>query len=68
MLGVLKTLENIMPTNTLAELTDEQLDQVVGGAITAVKVNGGGNTPNGQANGVPTVYENPAGFAPPGQN
>jgi hypothetical protein len=41
---------------------------VVGGTITAVKENGGGNTPNGKANGVPTVNENPAGFAPPGQN
>jgi hypothetical protein len=60
--------ENIMPTATLAELTNEQLDQVVGGTITAVKENGGGNTPNGKANGVPTVNENPAGFAPPGQN
>jgi hypothetical protein len=31
-----------------------------------VKVNGGGHTPGGQANGVPN--ENPSGFAPPGQN
>jgi hypothetical protein len=37
-------------------------------AITAVKVNGGGNTPNGQANGVPTENQNPTGFPPPGQN
>ncbi len=36
--------------------------------ITPVKVNGGGNTPNGQANGVPTENQNPAGKAPPGQN
>ena len=36
--------------------------------ITAVKENGGGNTPNGTANGVPTTNENPAGKAPPGQN
>ncbi len=35
-------------------------------APTIVAVNGGGNTPNGEANGVPR--ENPAGFAPPGQN
>ena len=61
-----------MPENTLVELTDEQLDQVSGGAITAhyEKQNGGGNTPNGQANGVPTVYTgstNPAGQYPPGQ-
>jgi hypothetical protein len=37
-------------------------------AITPVKENGGGNTPNGQANGVPTENQNPAGHAPPGQN
>ena len=36
--------------------------------ITAVKENGGGNTPNGQANGVPSENQNPAGHAPPGQN
>jgi hypothetical protein len=36
--------------------------------ITPVKENGGGNTPKGQANGVPTVNKNPAGKAPPGQN
>ena len=37
-------------------------------AITPVKENGGGNTPNGQANGVPTENQNPTGKAPPGQN
>jgi hypothetical protein len=36
--------------------------------ITPVKENGGGNTPNGKANGVPTVNKNPAGKAPAGQN
>jgi hypothetical protein len=36
--------------------------------ITDVQVNGGGNTPNGNANGVPTTSLNPAGQAPPGQN
>jgi hypothetical protein len=35
-------------------------------APTIVAVNGGGNTPNGEANGVPRL--NPAGSAPPGQN
>jgi hypothetical protein len=30
------------------------------------KENGGGNTPNGQANGVPS--KNPAGHEPPGHN
>jgi hypothetical protein len=57
-----------MSIETLTVLTDEELDHVAGGEITPVQVNGGGNTPNGQANGVPTVNENPAGFAPPGQN
>jgi hypothetical protein len=33
-----------------------------------VQINGGGNTPNGNANGVPTTNLNPAGQAPPGQN
>ena len=32
------------------------------------QTNGGGNTPNGNANGVPTVSSNPAGHQPPGQN
>jgi hypothetical protein len=36
--------------------------------ITDTKTNGGGNTPNGKANGVPTVSTNPTGKAPPGQN
>jgi hypothetical protein len=31
-----------------------------------VQVNGGGHTPNGNANGVPS--QNPAGHEPPGQN
>ena len=35
-------------------------------APTIVAVNGGGNTPNGEANGVPRL--NPASFAPPGHN
>jgi hypothetical protein len=50
------------------ELTSDELNAVAGGSITGVQVNGGGNTPNGQANGVPTIYENPAGHIPPGQN
>ena len=36
--------------------------------IEPVKVNGGGNTPNGQANGVPSENQNPAGHAPAGHN
>jgi len=35
-------------------------------APTILQINGGGNIPNGNANGVPAV--NPDGFAPPGQN
>ncbi|MES2535944.1 MAG: hypothetical protein V4632_08745 [Pseudomonadota bacterium] len=50
------------------KLTSAQMDQVVAGAITPVKENNGGNTPNGTANGVPTVNKNPAGKAPAGQN
>ena len=45
-------------------LTETELGNVSGGAIT--KVNGGGNTPNGAANGIPN--SNPAGHEPPGQN
>ncbi|HVK07441.1 MAG TPA: hypothetical protein VM597_01560 [Gemmataceae bacterium] len=40
------------------------LEERIAPAIVAV--NGGGNTPNGEANGVPRL--NPAGYAPPGQN
>ena len=36
--------------------------------ITPVKENGGGHTPKGEANGVPTVNKNPAGKAPAGHN
>jgi hypothetical protein len=45
-----------------------KLEERIAPAIVDVKLNGGGNTPNGQANGVPTVSLNPAGKAPPGQN
>jgi len=45
-----------------------KLEERIAPKITAVQVNGGGNTPNGQANGVPTTNLNPAGAAPPGQN
>ena len=50
------------------KLTKDQLDRVVGGAITSEQINGGGKTPNGNANGVPTTSVNPTGKAPPGQN
>jgi hypothetical protein len=42
----------------------EQLEERI--APTIVAVNGGGNTPNGTANGVPRL--NPAGHAPAGHN
>jgi hypothetical protein len=42
----------------------ERLEERIAPTIEAV--NGGGNTPNGNANGVPNL--NPAGNAPPGQN
>jgi hypothetical protein len=45
-----------------------KLEERVAPSITAVHINGGGNTPGGNANGVPTTNENPAGHAPPGQN
>jgi hypothetical protein len=45
-----------------------KLESRIAPSITSIHVNGGGNTPNGNANGVPTVNVNPAGHAPPGQN
>ena len=50
------------------KLSKEQMASVTAGSITPVKENGGGKTPKGNANGVPTVNKNPAGKAPPGQN
>lgn len=52
----------------MRELKAKELKQVSGAKITPVQINGGGNTPNGNANGVPTTNLNPAGTAPPGQN
>lgn len=53
-------------------LEQTELTQVAGGKITAVttQFNGGGNTPSGNANGVPivTTNVNPTGKAPRGQN
>jgi len=42
----------------------EKLEERI--APTILQVNGGGNIPNGQANGV--AYSNPAGNEPPGWN
>ena len=46
----------------------EKLEDRIAPAIVAVQINGGGNTPNGNANGVPETNVNPAGKAPPGEN
>jgi hypothetical protein len=45
-----------------------KLEERIAPKITTIHVNGGGNTPNGNANGVPTVAVNPAGHQPPGHN
>ena len=44
------------------------LEARVAPSITTFHLNGGGHTPSGSANGVPTVSANPAGHLPPGQN
>ena len=46
----------------------QKLEERIAPAIVGVQINGGGNTPNGNANGVPVTNVNPAGHAPPGQN
>jgi len=45
-----------------------KLEPRIAPAIITTHVNAGGNTPKGQAHGVPTIATNPAGHAPPGQN
>jgi hypothetical protein len=50
--------------NRMREISEDELDLVQGGKIT--QENGGGQTPGGNAFGVPS--ENPAGNEPPGQN
>ena len=50
------------------KLSSAQMDRVVAGKLTTTQTNGGGQTPNGAANGVPTTTTNPAGHAPPGAN
>ena len=45
-----------------------RLEERIAPKIVAVQINGGGNTPNGNANGVPVTNLNPSGLAPPGQN
>jgi len=52
------------PKETKGRFRIEKLEERI--APTIVQVNGGGNVPNGNANGVPA--SNPAGHEPPGQN
>jgi len=49
---------------TKSKFRIEKLEERIAPAI--LQVNGGGNVPNGEANGVPA--SNPAGHEPPGQN
>jgi hypothetical protein len=57
-----ETMEGVEPSTITLEI--EPLEERIAPSIVAV--NGGGNTPGGEANGVPR--ENPAGHAPPGHN
>jgi hypothetical protein len=50
------------------KLSPAQLDKVVAGKLSTTQVNGGGQEPQGNANGVPTTTVNSGGNAPPGQN
>ena len=53
------------------KLSKEQMASIVAGNGAAITTtNGGGHTPQGSANGVPTttVSSNPAGHQPSGQN
>ena len=52
--------KEVKPARFKIEALEERI------APTIQQVNGGGNIPQGQANGVPFV--NPAGHAPPGWN
>ena len=56
------------PKKEVKRFTVRKLEERIAPKITTLQVNGGGNTPNGNANGVPTVAVNPAGHQPPGQN
>ena len=52
------------PAGKPGRLDIVKLEERIAPAI--LQVNGGGNVPNGEANGVPA--SNPAGHEPPGQN
>jgi hypothetical protein len=60
----METRKDEMKSERKSKFRIEKLEERIAPAIT--QVNGGGNTPNGNANGIPAT--NPAGFAPPGQN
>ena len=57
-----------MKVQTKRRFRIAKLEERIAPAITTTHTNGGGNTPGGNANGVPTVSVNPTGKAPPGQN
>jgi hypothetical protein len=61
-----ETVKTVQPGAITLKI--ETLEERIAPSIVAHHVNGGGNEPNGQANGVPTENQNPAGHAPPGQN
>ena len=62
----IETVESVQPDTITLEI--EPLEERIAPSIVGVQVNGGGNSPNGEANGVPTVNLNPAGHAPGGHN
>jgi len=55
---------NVQPQKNENRFRIDKLEERI--APTILQVNGGGNVPNGEANGVPA--SNPAGHEPPGQN
>jgi hypothetical protein len=55
-------------TTASSKFQVRKLEERIAPKIVAVQTNGGGNTPNGNANGVPSENLNPAGKAPAGQN
>jgi hypothetical protein len=62
----MRNTQNLPEMDRPLELTDAELDFVCGGNNAPHKENGGGNIPNGNANGVPVV--NHGGNEPGGLN
>jgi hypothetical protein len=58
----------MQPSSNQKRFDIRKLEERIAPKIVGVQINGGGNTPNGNANGVPTTNLNPSGHAPPGQN